>query len=503
MRRLWVGIAMALAVTLAAGGVVVTQDDADGATANSWVNDVASGSCTRSATRITYEEALANGWVCDNNFSGANTAAQPGDLIVVKAGTYSTAVNVTTDGTAGNKITWRGEYTDGACPTTTNTDVNAPDTRPNPNVTVTGFTVNASYVRVECFKGLGTYSSAIFSVGSGETDVDIIQNYCDGDVHANAWQKPYVCVIAGDVGAGLPRANNVLVDNNYGTETRFGFVAVCEDCTFSNNEMNRLLGCVANGSACALAGAGADDNDYARIFGDNITYRGNYWHGTIATDCWAPAPPAYDCHVDGFQSWSFGNAGESATNITIDGNTVMAMHQGILVRDVTSDVNGEYEHDFNWTVTNNVIVGAQGGFPMTLAAAFEHVGNVVIVNNTMAGPEAGQCATTRLDEGASGTFKNNLFVNCGFQPYTVITGATTSGNATNLLYEEGRDYTCFGTDICDVDPLFVDPDVFNFRTQSGSPARNAGTTTDPPTIDRDGTSRPVAGVYDIGAYESG
>jgi len=58
-----------------------------------------------------------------------------------------------------------------------------------------------------------------------------------------------------------------------------------------------------------------------------------------------------------------------------------------------------------------------------------------------------------------------------------------------------------GTGNINADPLFVNaPD--NLRLQANSPCRNAGTTTDAPATDIEGTARPQGAGYDIGAYES-
>jgi len=59
----------------------------------------------------------------------------------------------------------------------------------------------------------------------------------------------------------------------------------------------------------------------------------------------------------------------------------------------------------------------------------------------------------------------------------------------------------------DQDPLFVDEVLDNFRLNFGSPAVDAGTNTDAPSIDLDGRIRPIDGngdgipIVDMGAYE--
>ena len=58
-----------------------------------------------------------------------------------------------------------------------------------------------------------------------------------------------------------------------------------------------------------------------------------------------------------------------------------------------------------------------------------------------------------------------------------------------------------GTNYVEGNPYFVDGPNHNFRLQSNSPAINAGTSTDAPSFDYGGNSRPQGGGYDIGAFE--
>lgn len=477
MKRVWVGLAMAIGLaSITAGGIVISQGGDPSATANLWV-DTTGGTCTRSSSPAAYSDAAA----C--TFSAANTAAQAGDRVIVKTGSYTGTVSLTTSGSSGNKITWQGEYTSGACPTTTNTDVNAPATRPNPNVTMQGFGVSANYIVIRCFRinTTGDEDNPGVNVPGGQSNIDMIQNYIDGDAVMN---------IGMEIGTwtDLVKASNITADNNYITETEFGYRWICNTCTITNNEINHLLG----------TDSPADDNDYSRLFGDTQTHRGNYYHGSLLSELTANDP-----HTDCFQSWNTGGVGQVATNITIDRNTCMAAHQGILVRDTTSNTPGSYASDYNWTITNNIFVGGVGGYPGFQPWKLEHVGNVIANNNTVNGTSPNTGGPVTYEEGTQGTHTNNIHVNTGFLPMQVITGASLSQNATNLWYESGRTYTCSGSNVCNSDPLFVDASAHNYRTQSGSPARNAGTTVSTPTVDRDNTGRPVNSVYDIGAYESG
>jgi hypothetical protein len=56
--------------------------------------------------------------------------------------------------------------------------------------------------------------------------------------------------------------------------------------------------------------------------------------------------------------------------------------------------------------------------------------------------------------------------------------------------------------------MFVDAPAGNYRLQPGSPAIDAGSPTDAPTVDFEGTARPLDGngdtvpAVDIGAFEA-
>ena len=83
----------------------------------------------------------------------ASNASVAGDTIVVYPGTYNESVTISRSGSAGNKITYQGYLPGGTCPTTPVSDTNHPTgLRPAPTVNMNGFTINASYLSIQCFK---------------------------------------------------------------------------------------------------------------------------------------------------------------------------------------------------------------------------------------------------------------------------------------------------------------------------------------------------------------
>ena len=61
----------------------------------------------------------------------------------------------------------------------------------------------------------------------------------------------------------------------------------------------------------------------------------------------------------------------------------------------------------------------------------------------------------------------------------------------------------YGSDYVEGDPKFVNASGADFHLQQGSPAIDAGSSSNAPSDDFDGNSRPYGSGYDIGAYEYG
>jgi len=214
-------------------------------------------------------------------------------------------------------------------------------------------------------------------------------------------------------------------------------------------------------------------------------------------------------HDDGFQSWSTGPGGTGSgvvQRITIRGNVILE----------TTDINrplqgplqgiGCFDGMFEgWVVENNVVVVDQW-HGISLYGAID----CRIVNNTVIDlAEAGRVSTPAVV----------------LQPHKNYNGATTdedrayyhgSGNTVrnNLVSRFGADST-YG--IVDNNRTIKQNEVANYfvnyptdmRLKSGSPAIDAGSNTEVPSVDADGGLRTVDGdgvggaVTDLGAYEFG
>jgi len=395
-------------------------------------------------------------------------ATQSGDIVQVGPGIYNERITLTTSGSSTGKITFRGHDGSG-CPTVGISDVNSRGVRPKPAVSMQGWQVDASYVKIECFE-ITNNTGAGARINANRTNVDFTDNY----IH----DGPEVGVDMAVVSL-TNMASNVYVARNYVFKAVYGFLVSCRtNCTFEDNEVEHNIS----------RGAG-DDNDYSRLFGEDITFRSNYYHGNSVADC------KDDCHIDCFQTWNLGtsNGYEVARRITIDRNVCFNAHQGIILRDVSGAAIGSHR---DWTVTNNIFAHGPTGSSMPWCALFEHMANAKFYHNVCASGVVG------YREGTNGFHSNNIHYETGWNPYFTETGGTIV-SSKNLLYEGGRTYTTgFSGDVLNANPLLVDPARDNYRIKSGSPAIDAGANVGV-TADWDGASRPRGNGFDIGPFEFG
>ena len=397
---------------------------------------------------------------------GLAVATAAGSVLQIGAGTYSESVTVSTSGSSGNPITIRGHDGTG-CPTSVNSDINSRGYRPNPGVVTNGWTISASYIKIECFK----LATGEFYVNTNRNYLEFYDNYVTG---------PLLDMQSGGSPTATPQ--NVTAKRNYATQGWIGMAIQCRTCTFEDNELERPIG--GNGS----------DGDYTHVFGSDIVLRNNYFHGASMTDCNANGG---GCHIDCVQTWNIGGTDHTAKNITIDRNTCFNFHEGIIARDTTHAT--PFSHD-NWVVTNNIFAHGPIGDGSPWCALFEHVSNVYSYHNI-----CNDTAGYSYLEGSTGTHRNNIHVAGGNNPYGGTSNGWGSGTVTssnNLLYQSGLTYSGWSGDVLNQNPNFTAIGSDNYHLASNSPAKDAGTNAGV-TVDRDGNARPFNTLYDIGPYEYG
>lgn len=210
-----------------------------------------------------------------------------------------------------------------------------------------------------------------------------------------------------------------------------------------------------------------------------------------AINSYAVVPPGTESdppHRDMFQSYRGDGSFTPITNVVLRGN-IFISRQGTRYTKIPFQYNGKYTIQgigafdgpyANWTIENNVV-------KVGLAMGLYGMDNSRIVNNTVVPNPLGTDSEIRLTNQKDGNpsdgdvIRNNL-------AHVFNTGAATNAQHSNNL-TVGTAYTTY----------FANYAAGNVHLKSGSPAINAGTTTDAPSTDAEGKARTTP--YDVGAYE--
>lgn len=348
--------------------------------------------CVASAATINVTPNGTNGPGCGTTeapcrtIQFASSLTKPGDVVSVAPGEYQERVYITKSGSDGLPITYQGvcwPSLQAAAPTSTST--------------FWGAYIRADYVNIECMRAVSIPAGTVVNAGDLKSGFYIHT----GRHHVNLSRNAVIGTTPGNPAAGIsfgPLANapasHITATDNYITRVPFGILAYCgTGCVFERNEV------------ASLYSGKTGDMDYARVFGDGVVFRDNYFHGSSLADC-------IGCHIDCFQTWNVGQyANEVAKNITIEGNVCLNAHQGILVRDQTSTAAGTYSSHYNWTVRGNVFAYGPTGSSMAWCSLFEHTGNVIFEGNLCL--SAGRIGFL---DGTQGTLASNFLLDGS--PYT-------------------------------------------------------------------------------------
>jgi parallel beta-helix repeat protein len=367
--------------------------------------------------------------------------AAAGDSVIVKSGTYAERISFSAghSGTIGRKMVFKAD--------------------PRRTVFMQGFnTSGANYLRVEGFDittALGGWNGG--GIWISASNLEIVDNYCH-DIPGPGIQSNW---------SGGPW-DSVYIGANHVYHCQYGMTVSGTNFLVEKNEVNRLFQYDTTG-----------DCDYSRFFGDNITFRGNYFHGTIFSE-------VGNAHLDCWQT--FDNNGEHAANITWDGNWCSECDEGLMAE-------GIYHHNtHDFTFKNNIFAhSAAWGLCVS-----DGITNINVFNNTF-------YDIKYFGVGFGGSFtsgavvKNNIFSKCYDHAIIVNNGAAPVTEDYNIFNSSTWNPVA-AHDKYNVDPGFVDSAGGNFRLKSTSPAVDAGTLV-PVATDYDGNARPVNGTFDIGAFE--
>jgi hypothetical protein len=356
----------------------------------------------------------------------AADAARPGDTIYVMAGRYDERIRVKASGADGKPIAFAA--------------------RPRRSVTVRGFDLEASYVRVEGFEI--TADKPATAVQLRASHCEIVDNY----IH------DMMVAVNGTV--GKPSADGNTRDYSTVTHNRivynkvyhceYGFILGGEEWLVESNEVSRLF--------MYAAGNKYDDCDYSRFFGKGCIQRYNYYHGTLR-------PEIKTAHVDCLQT--FTNNGEIAQDLLFEYNTCFDFHQMCMVESAPhiGSVRG-------WTFRHNIVSAnaptMRGGWGPDIVQTRD-----VTIENCTISTVRWAAIGLRGEESTGGRIRNNIL--CEAQRAVDDRMDFTPANPVveyNLTFKTAP--LAGGTNINGHDPLFVDSEQRNFRLRQSSPAIRAG-----------------------------
>ena len=371
----------------------------------------------------------------------------PGDMVLIKEGTYEETVKTTRDGEAGKRITFKSSGL----------------------VKTKGFRIGNAYTTVDGFTVVPRNSIILT-----KSNCDILNNHCiDSFIRIAYDSKATNCLIKGNhVESTYPWGNDWPAIEVWG----------------SNNiaEFNEV-------------GPSADADAF-RLFGHDNIIRNNYIHDITQS-------PGSKAHTDIFQT--FGVRGwEEAHDIIFENNLILNNDAQLFM---TSNSGDTAVHDFdvrNNVIVNMKYQGNVGipnvrfynntcfnidptnGFalyihdvPKTLDPTGCQVFNNIFIN----------CGGDK-----NTTMKGAYYIQGDVKDYKCDYNFVARGAADGYAPLTGN------TEVHGInggDPMFVDPANNDYRLKPNSPAINKGATLTGFTYDKEGNIRPQGASWDIGAFE--
>lgn len=381
----------------------------------------------------------------------------PGDVVIVRPGRYNEKITVEVSGAEDKPITLRAE--------------------PSRKARVKGFVLKGDYISIEGFEITSDAKNAD-GIFAGEAHRKTARTGCrmiDNYIH--------------DIGGtGILTGEKAVVRGNL-IRNVFRGAWVNGGTLFDDNEIDTLVPQMVekNGKT------GPQKTQYTFFAGDDITFRGNYFHG---------APEEYlikGMGVDFFTTWDAWIIGASH-RILIENNRCWGATHG------SEPMATQHKESSHITYRNNLFVNTV--YVGIMPKAWTHV---TVENNTLINCGAypvwlqyKQCETAVV--------RNNLIAYLGRDRVVKAYGwkepdagirFDTEGPKPDCDYNMmfGTENRKYGEHDSTAEPQFVDAEGGDFRLKPGSPGVDAGVTIEAIGADLRGVKRPQGKAYDVGAYE--
>lgn len=236
-------------------------------------------------------------------------------------------------------------------------------------------------------------------------------------------------------------------------------------------------------------------NDGMRGLADNCTFEYNLIQNNYLNDA------AYN-HDDFFQSWSTDAQGQvglgTVYNMVLRGNIFISQTDPNQELPANPQGIGCFDGLFEgWVVENNLVVVSGTSHGISLYGALD----CRIVNNTVVVNPAGAPYSTSFQPSVR-IFQHKRFGQVGYEFIPTVSGNTirnTLVTRTVSIPAGGGTADHNLTLVSNYTDYFNDYAGFDFSLKATAPAVDAGSDTDAPTIDIEGTPRGTP--FDIGAYE--
>lgn len=389
----------------------------------------------------------------------AADSARAGDVVIVRPGRYDELVTVKASGAEGKLITLRAE--------------------PPRKARVKGFVLEGDAISIEGFE-ITSDAEGAHGIFAGEAHYKTARTGCrmvDNFIH--------------DVGGtAVTSGLKALVKGNLIRNVGRG-VFVNSGTLVEDNEVDTLVPRMVEKDGEIRPAK----TQYAFFAGDDITFRGNYFHGT---------PEKYliaGMGVDFFVTWDAWIIGPSHRILIENNRCFNATH-------ASEPEAKNLKQSSHITYRNNLF--ASTVYVGVLPKEWTHV---TVENNTFinCGAYPVWFHSERQTEGS--VVRNNLIAYIDREAQVEKYGWTPAESGVRIDSQGAKDFCdynlfwgCknrgYGEHDFVAEPQFVDPDKGDFRLKPGSPGIDAGMTIEAIGGDLLGVKRPQGKAYDVGCYET-